>query len=467
MTKSQADKSLARITLTREHLRFLDDYEAVHEKSLIMMADSGLIPDMDAPGILELRPSGKKGSDGKFIVAERWNTPTFLKDMAALFADLKPVGIEIAEAYSQPLLLLRFDGLAVNDAVQRARASDLHVDYRTPPSTVTGFLEVTAKSVGNNMKVHPVRVKAQAQLQTRLGCEIRYGIETSGPGYYRVSVTLARQTTQEHTFCEEVGGCTVRFTLDGEVQKKKEEDRAVEALVKTTLQGVQTVLEDSLLVKRDRALDARDSEAVRRSTERAVADANMNGCSAAAGAASAAAVAVSDDDDDEIAERTAEKKAEASRKVDVVKRSIRDVLQTFARCSSNPETMNSCSQLLIGVTPREDERLAKFAEVISKVTSPGQLTSVLQSNGFPVPSHLKLSWSTLLQQPPNPVSVKALNAPRQSYTRQSRPGQPTQAPRKSAQSSGPKKRTASVAQHRDGRARGDGDKGDVFHGGWR
>ena len=69
MTQSQAEKSLARITLTREHLRYVDDYEAVHEKCLVMMDERALIPDMDAPGILEMRPSRKKASDGKFVVA--------------------------------------------------------------------------------------------------------------------------------------------------------------------------------------------------------------------------------------------------------------------------------------------------------------------------------------------------------------------------------------------------------------
>ncbi|MBS0371247.1 MAG: hypothetical protein JSS57_18855 [Proteobacteria bacterium] len=450
MTRSQADKSLARITLTREHLRYEDDYEAVHEKSLIMMDERALMPDMDAHGIIELRPSGKKGADGKFVVAERWDTPTFLKDMVALFEDLKPAGIEIAEAYSQPLLLLRFDGIAVNDAVRRAGMNDLHVDYRTPPSTVTGFLEVTAKP-NNAMKVHSVRMKAMQQLPERLG-EVRYGLETSGPGYFRVVVAFARNTTQEHAFVEEVGGCTICFTLGGEVYKKKEEGNAVEVLVKETLQGIQGKLEEPTgVAKRQRAADVRDSDAVRRATERGTVDTNMDGTTAAgAAAASRDAVAVTDDDDDdELAKQREEKKAEASRLVDKAKKAIRSLLSVVKRCGTNDETMQSCVKILINMMPKDEERVDVFVKAIGEVKSPGQLVRKLNDHGFAVPPELTLNWSSLLSTPQEALPVKALNIQRQP-PRQSRPSQPTDAPRNQSKSSEPAKRTGSVARQRAG-----------------
>lgn len=450
MTRSQADKSLARITLTREHLRYVDDYEAVHAKSLVMMDERALIPDMDAFGIIELRPSGKKGADGRFVVAERWDSPTFLKDMVALFEDLKPAGIEIAEAYSQPLLLLRFDGITVNDAVRRARMNDLHVDYRTPPSTVTGFLEVTAKP-NNAMKVHSVRMKAMQQLPERLG-EVRYGLETSGPGYFRVVVAFARNNTQEHAFVEEVGGCTVRFTFDGEVHKKKDDDKAVEVLVRETLEGIQGKLEEPTgVVKRQRAPDVRDSDAVRRATERGTVDTNMDGTTAAgAAAASRDAVAVTDDDDDdELTKQRETKKAEATKLVDKAKKPIRTLLSVVKRCGTNDETMQSCVKILIGMMPKDEERVDVFVKAIGEVRSPGQLVRKLSEHGFVVPAELTLNWSSLLSTPQEAVPVKALNIQRQP-PRQSRTSQPTEAPRNQTKSSDPAKRTDSVARQRGG-----------------
>ena len=73
------------------------------------------------------------------------------------------------------------------------------------------------------------------------------------------------------------------FTLGDDGYEKNEEGNAVDALMKETLDGIQGKLEEPTgVAKRQRAGDVRDSDAVRRATERGTVDTNMDGTTAAA-----------------------------------------------------------------------------------------------------------------------------------------------------------------------------------------
>jgi hypothetical protein len=403
---------------------FADDYDFIMNSCIIAIDTQHTITDMEAKGIIEMRPMRNRDT-GRWATPARWDKPTAVRDMRALFDDLNPVGMLVGEAYDKPTLILRFDGFAVNEAVQRAQLNELQVRYRTEPSTTTGFLEVTGTDKSREL-VPMVVEEVRDRMLATLG-PLRWGLPQAVAGF-RVSVTFSRTITEDATFAYVDRGVRVRFYLNGDTKPKKEAEKANDDLFKDVLSQADTLLtEDSLAATKEARARERANgggpvkrgRPERQSTQRVHTDDAAG--SAAATDATMATKIVTDSDTDITEGRDAASDIEAdgevarllaAERLKPLVTPMRRVLKVLTSCELSSEARKTALLLVIESIPRDGDAVKAMGEALEKITSPSDLQHVLEKlGGRPRDAQRQQAstWAAHLRRTPAPPALSALN----------------------------------------------------------
>jgi hypothetical protein len=358
---------LAACEVDRSHFKYADDFEFVKDNALFCLDSSFILDNLTDPGIIEVRPLRQRGADGKYAVVDRWAKHTQLADMVKLFEDLNPLGFIVSEAYGNPQLCIRFDGLAVNDAMQRAKRNELSATYKTAPSTSIGFLEVTAPDEHMPV-VHRVAAAAKRKIAEKFG-EHRWGLVHNVRGF-KTTVMFARKLTQEDTFAYVDRECRVRFYLQADESTRKEADKINEDL-----------LQQMVAAATERLMERPPKGPVKRGRSDACEDQPRgdNG-DAAMGAAGAAAASDDEAGDDEArsvssedAAVVAERAESVKTRVDAVRPSARHLLKLLSACGVKEDGRAATAAIIAAAIPETVEAATELAKTLDAVKSPGEI----------------------------------------------------------------------------------------------